>query len=156
MHDTWILVANGARAHVVATDVPRNMQHDDALVEIACFEHPESRAKMAELTADGYGRHAQNGGHGVESSDFIEQSDVRENEKHAFARELLAAVQQASDDQLFKRLVLVMPAAFYGYFKTLLPKRLQEQVFLHINKDYSALAKHELRLQLVPHLSLTE
>ena len=155
MNDTWILVANGSRAHVLATDTPRQLDHDDRVTEVACFEHPESREKRSELVSDNVGRNAPGGGHaGASGGDFVERGDVKEHEKELFARDLVAVLHKAQQDKKFKRLVLVMPAAFYGKFKPLMADALQKVVLLHIGKDYSGLAKHELRVQLMEQLRL--
>ena len=155
MNDTWILVANGSRAHVLATDTPRQLEHDDRVAEVACFEHPESREKRSDLSADMYGRNAHGGGHaGMGTGDFTERGDIKEHEKELFARDLAVMLQQAWQEKKFKRLVLVMPAAFYGKFKPMLSDALHQAVLMHISKDYSSLAKHELRVQLMQHLSL--
>ena len=158
MENTWILVANGSRAHLLETLKPRHMLHDDDLSEVACYEHPESREKMDQLAADGYGHNthpagaggAGIGGHG----DFVERSEVRQNEKNHFAHELAEMIHKAHQANRFQRLVLVMSPELYGLFKPLLSDAVQQLVLMHINKDYSGLPKHELRVQLVPHLNL--
>lgn len=156
MKNTWIVVANGSRGRILTTDTPRNMKHDDDLQELSCFEHPESRQKMIELTADVYGRHAQGAGRGPGSSDFVEKSDVREQEKIAFAKEMMQTVKKAIDNKSCASVILVMPPKFYGHFKSIFPESMHNHVFMHIGKDYTTLNKHELRVQLQPHLSLGE
>jgi protein required for attachment to host cells len=152
MKNTWIVVANASRGRVFSTEAPRKMDHDDDLSEIACFDHPESRQKMTELTADGFGRHAQASGAG--GSDFSAKSDAREQEKIAFAKEIAKVVSQSLQDKTCEEIVLVMPPEFYGHFKAVAANGLEDKLLMHIGKDYTTLNKHELRVQLVPHLSL--
>jgi protein required for attachment to host cells len=154
MKNTWIVVANASRGRVFSTEVPRKMDNDDDLQELACFDHPESRQKLTELTADIFGRHSQGAGHGSGSSDFIPKSDARDQEKIIFAKEIASVVNKSLENNTCQQVVLVMPPEFYGHFKAVSANRVQENLLMHISKDYTTSNKHELRVLLLPHLSI--
>ncbi len=107
----WIVVANSARARVFERD-----GENQALREIADHVHPASRQKAAELGGDRPGRARK----GDASTAFAPHTDVRERERHRFAREVAQMLEEAALAKRMPGLVLLASDSFLGELKAAL------------------------------------
>ena len=134
---TWILVADGARAHVVKNEGPGKglaavMDHDFAA------PHPPSR----DFGTDKPGR-------GFESSDGSRHGkepriDFHTYEKTRFAKDIAQMLEQAAGLDLYDRLVLVAPPKTLGDLRKGLGVQAMSRVSGDLAKDLTHLDIHEL------------
>ena len=136
---TWILIADSATAHVVATS---GKASDLATVDDIRLQGNPSPGR--DLAADRPGRafdRAGDGRHAMEPS-----TDPREVEQERFARKIVAVLDEAVQRQRYDRLVLVAPPKFMGLLRDILPSSVASKVGAELTKDLTKLSIHELLL----------
>lgn len=128
MKQTWIVVAESARARILAT-----LEAGGKLRELADLTHPESRLHDRELTSDLPGRafdsHGE-GRHGMEPS-----TSPREHEVRSFAAEIAAYLERGRHEGSYDRLVLVAPPRFLGLLRAELTDACRESVIGELDKN---------------------
>jgi protein required for attachment to host cells len=136
---TWILIADGARARVLA------QAKDFAPLEPA-FEDEEltgSTAQSKEIGSDRPGRSFDSSGLGGRHA-MQPPTDPQRYAKYEFARELAARLEEAARDGRFTRLVLVAAPKTLGDLRELLPGLVKAKVVAEIDKDLTKVPRHEL------------
>jgi protein required for attachment to host cells len=146
---TWILIADGARARVLA------QPKDYAPLEPA-FEHEEltgSSAPSREIGSDRPGRSFDSGG-GQGRHAMEPPTDPQRHAKFEFARELAARLEEAAHRGRFARLVLVAAPRTLGDLRELLPEPVKAKVVAEIDKDLTKVPRHELAKHLAQVLKI--
>lgn len=141
MMETWVLVADQARARVFGVLNGRGQ-----LVELGNLVHPQGRLHDGDLDADrpgrsfdseGAGRHAMSRRHAA-----TDQEGIR------FARTVSdwLSLRHARGD--FRRLVISAPPRFLGLLRDALPERVIGCVVLSLDKEMATLDTEEIRAHL--------
>ncbi len=147
---TWCLVCDASRAHLFRT-TPAGRPYE----LIASFDHPESRARVANLVADTNGRKPVGGSRGVgvagsrpggfHGKPGVEaDTDPKDVEAQKFARDLAAALERGLDAHAYEALVLVAPPRFLGLVKATVSAQVAKRVQGTIDKDLAAMAPREI------------
>ena len=127
MDTTWILVAEGARARILAA-----LNRTKPPVEIQAFAYPETRMKEQALHRDRPGRTFESAN---ESRNTMEPPDTRDQQHHAFARTLTDALEKGRQQGDFTKLVIISPPAFLGALRHNLNGQLDRMVDKTIQKN---------------------
>lgn len=138
---TWILVADGARARILANEGPGK-----GLAPVVDKEFPTSRTPTREIGADRPGRtfeSADGARHAMEP-----RVDWHRFEKGQFARKMADIVERAAGRQAFDRLVLVAPPQTLGDLRTALGRQARERLAGELNKDLTQVPIHDLPAHL--------
>jgi protein required for attachment to host cells len=141
---TWILIADGARARVLA------QARDFAPLEPA-FEQEEftgSTAQSREIASDRPGRSFDSGGQGRHAME--PPTDPQRYAKYTFARELATRLEEAAHAGRFARLVLVAAPKTLGDLRELLPGVVKAKIVAEIDKDLTKVPGPELAKHLAP------
>jgi len=138
---TWVLIANASQARLYAGH--GRFEQLDLVRE---FEHPESRAKGAELLSDRPGHSAS--GQGGRRTSLPSHADARRLEHERFAQEIVRALETAHAEHRFDRLVLMASAQFLGMLKSQLSKGLALAVTRTEDHDYTGVPVAELAKEL--------
>ena len=135
---TWILIADGARARVLA------QEKDFAALEPA-FEDEEitgTRAQSKEIASDRPGRSFDSGGEGRHAME--PPTDPQRYAKFEFARDLAERLEDAVHRGRFARLVLIAAPKTLGDLRELLPEAVKAKVVAEIDKDLTKVPRPEL------------
>lgn len=140
MENSWIVLANAARARIFERDPT-----DGKLAELTDFVHPGSRQKASELASDRPG-HAQkaHGDPGQASTAFTPRTDLRRREHEEFARQLAQYLDGAVAQRRCTSLVLIASNPFLGELKTHLGTATQKVLALAAPMDLTSVATPEL------------
>ncbi|MDE2156876.1 MAG: host attachment protein [Xanthomonadaceae bacterium] len=143
MTKTWILVADRARARLLAIG-----SSEKALNEVACFTNPDGRAPGRHATTERAPRVNESVGparHAIEP-----HTSLREKSEDHFAHTLIDALERGHHEHQFDQLILVAPAHFLGVMHDCLDKPLRACVVDEIRHDLTALPLAEIYPRL-PH-----
>lgn len=138
MPTTWIVIADGARARVLA------QPKDYAALEPA-FEQEEltgTTAQSKEIASDRPGRSFDSGGQGRHAMEPA--TDPQRHAKFEFARDLAERLEKAAATQRFDRLVLVAAPQALGDLRDLLPKSVHAKITAEIDKDLTKVPRQGL------------
>lgn len=124
MKPTWILVANASHARCFARD-----DEEAPLQLLASLEHPQSRARDADLTVTGLG-------HGQGAATYVPRLDPKDKEHEQFAQQIADYLNAGIAAHACGSLVLIASNPFLGEIK----KRLSHQAA----KALRATASHDL------------
>jgi protein required for attachment to host cells len=139
--NTWILVADGARARLFETATPA-----DTLTEVACFANPGGRSPGRSFTT---GRppsvHESLGAtrHSIEP-----HTTLRAKTTDRFARTLNDELERARNGHRYDRLVIVAPPRFLGALHGTFSKPLRECVVAEVKRNLTALHPSDIRAHL--------
>jgi protein required for attachment to host cells len=142
MPTTWVLIADGARARVLAFD-QRHRRIDRDFVE----EIVGSTAPSREIASDRPGRSFDSGGLGGRHA-MEPGTDPQRHAKLAFARELVQRLEQGLHGGQFDDLALIAAPQTLGDLRALLPKVLADRVVTEVAKDLVNLPLPELRTRV--------
>lgn len=134
---TWILVADGARARVLANDGPGQGLHD-AFDRDFIGEHK----LMREMVSDKPGRtqgSADSSHHAFES-----KTEWHRFEKQQFAKRMAELLEKEAMANAFDRLVLVAPPQALGDLRAELGSHAQKKVTGEIDKDLTHIPLQDL------------
>lgn len=139
---TWILVADGARAHILLNRGPAT-----GLEPVGGHDFAAPLPPTRELGSDRPGRTHR-------SADSTRAAmeprvDWHAYEKHLFAKSMAKVLDEAAMAKAFDRLVLVAPPRVLGELRAALGAQTRALVKAELNKDLTHLAPHEL----LPHLA---
>jgi protein required for attachment to host cells len=140
---TWILIANSAEAKLLTSE---NLRVVNKLKLLRELQHPNSRKKAADLMSDKPGHYKTDGG----TRCSYAKNDPKEVEAEHFAIQLAHELKAGWDQNLYKRLVVVTPAHFYGLIGKHLDNHLSD--IIHISKDYTKYPLTKLAESLKEHL----
>jgi protein required for attachment to host cells len=132
---SWILVADGSRARILANQGPGS-----GLALVSEHEAPEARARSGELGTDRPGR-AADSVHAMEPP-----VDWQRQEKDRFVTRMAELLATGRDN--FDQLVLVAPARVMGALRVELDDQTKAKVTAELQKDLTWVTLPEL----APHL----
>ncbi len=140
---TWFLVADGAKARILAR---RGQGGPLESASNICFAEAEARLPTREVGADRPGRVH-------ESADVARHAMAPRVDWHRFAKELFArdvakALEAAAGRKLYNALVLVAPPRTLGDLRQALGKHAGALVTREIAKDLTNVADHDLPAHL--------
>ncbi|PWK89672.1 host attachment protein [Fulvimonas soli] len=141
MAQTWILVADGARARVIECNARNGVWN-----EVACFDNPEGRLPGRSLTRDRPPRAAESVGsarHAIEP-----HTTPREKSAGNFARLLGDALARGLEERRYEKLVLVAPPRFLGALHEHIGAPLMQHVTGEVRRNLTTLPTAELRERL--------
>ena len=136
MAQTWLIVADGARARFFERKSASELNEFDVMVS------PEGKADEGSLTSDrpgrsfdsrGEGRHAMEPGH-----------SARDHEAAAFAKRICERLDEARLGGSVDKLVLVAAPRFLGHLRASLSKGTQGIVAHSIDKELTQASIEEL------------
>ena len=132
----WVVVADGARARILANDGP-----GEGLRNAIGRDFVADNRKARDIASDRPGRSAGANGahHGVEP-----KIDEHQYEKQQFAHEMAKLINDACGRRKFGALVLVAPARTLGDLKGALDKQARALIKGEIRKDLTKLAIRDL------------
>lgn len=135
---TWILVADGARARVLANDgIGKGLQ--PAIDGEIARDLPPTR----ELGTDRPGRTQQRGTGGRRHA-LEPHVDWHRFEKEKFSREMAALLDSAAERGAFDRLVLIAPPRTLGDLRAALGAKARGKVHAEMDKDLTHVTLHDL------------
>jgi protein required for attachment to host cells len=146
MPTTWILIANGAKAKVLAHD-----RKSGTLSPAFPHEFLGSTAQSKEIASDrpgrsfesaGRGQPADVGAHGRHAME--PRTDPQRHAEYAFARDLAHHLQEAASKNRFQRLVVVAAPKTLGDLRELLPDSVKKLVTVELDKDLTNLPERDL------------
>ncbi|MFQ5959726.1 MAG: host attachment protein [Alphaproteobacteria bacterium] len=134
---TWVVIADGARARIVATEGPRT-----GLAPLREMESTASRMPTRELGVERPGR-------AFESADVLRHAmeprvDWHRFEKEQFAKSVAAIVDDAAGRRRFDALILVAPPRTLGDLRKALAQTTRAKVTAELAKDLTNVPLHEL------------
>lgn len=140
---TWVLVADGAHARVLANDGPERGLTRSPGYEVSA-PHPPAR----EIVSDREGRNANRmaGGGGGRHA-LTPKTEPQRHAAQEFARTVARFLDEAAAKKSYQRLVLVAPPRMLGDLRSALPAHALATVTGEIDKDLvhlddAAVAKH--------------
>jgi len=141
MSNTWILVADAARARLF--ELTRKGADP---VEIACYSYPEGRSPGREHD---HGRLPRVQESNSPSRHAIEpRTSLRDKHAHRFADTLSAVVQQGRQDGCYDKLILMGPPRFLGVLHDSLDEQTAARVVGEVRNDLLTLTPAQLRTHL--------
>jgi protein required for attachment to host cells len=140
---TWFVVADGAKARVLARRGGRGPLEPASNM---CFTEAEARLPTRDVGADRPGRvheSADTRRHAMEP-----RVDWHRFAKEQFARGVAAALETAAQRKLYEELILVAPPRTLGDLRQALGRHAKALVAGEIAKDLTHLPDHELSTHL--------
>ena len=134
---TWILIADGARAHIIANEGPGK-----GLKTIPGQDYTGTNLPTRELGTDKPGRTFDRAGVGRHSKE--PRVDWHRFEKHKFAKSMAKVLDKAAGQGVFDRLILVAPPEILGELRSSLGKLASDRVVAELARDLTNLSIHEL------------
>ncbi len=142
----WILVADASRARLFREDDARK-----PFTLVDSLEHPESRARVRDLTSDANGRKpagmTRGGGAAFAAAGSsaarpgaAPDTDPKTVEAEKFARTLADRLGKGLHEHAYQGLVIAAPPHFLGLLKQILDGEVSKRVEIAIHKD---LTQHE-------------
>lgn len=132
----WILVANGSRAKLFATD--ERAERWDLREE---FLHEESRSMSRHLLNQPDNPNAGS----LHKPQPENEPDARQQFEHdRFARELAQRLERGLNDHAYDRLVIAAPPGFLGLLRKQISTRVHQRLMLDYRADYVNVPEREL------------
>lgn len=141
MVNTWIVVADSARALIYTVERPTAPLH---LLE--ALEHPESRSQNQDMDSDRPGRSFDSAGEGRHA--MVQSTDPKEYEALRFARELAERLETARNRGELGKLYLVAAPHFLGLLRKALSTPAQHLVVREVAKNLAAHDPADIRAHL--------
>lgn len=138
---TWIVVANGARAHILQQNRKGNGVHEVLPYDLIGRNLP-TRERVSDRAGMVYDRRA-NASHAM-----APRSDAHRHDKLQFARALAAELMKHAETRAFCRLILVAPPQTLGDLRGALPEKLRGLVEAEVPKDLTQLSLPAVHRQL--------
>lgn len=138
---TWILVADGARARILANDGP-----GQGLVALADHVYAADHAATHDLVTDRQSRtHASMG----ERRSAIEpETDPHRDLKARFARHLADVLERGLTDAAYRRLIVIAPPVTLGDLRKSFAERVRAVVVHEIAHDLTKVPNSEIPAHL--------
>jgi len=141
MNRIWIVVANQAEAQIYSA---AKLKGKLALLDT--LTHTEGRAHARDLVSDAPGRVHDRSGPGRHSMEPA--TNVREEERGRFARQLAGRLEAAHQRGDFDQLVLMAAPAFLGAMRKTLTGELAKAVIREVSRDLIGQDEEHIRAQL--------
>ena len=138
---TWILVADAARARVLAATGPRA-----PLAQVPGLHLESEHQKTSDIVSDKAGRTFQSVGSG--RSAYEAREDPHRALKKSFAHHLSELLDQKAAAGAFDRVVLVAPPAFLGDLRAAISESVRGRVHGEVAKDLTKTPNDEVRSHL--------
>ena len=137
---SWIVVADGARARILANDGPGK-----GLREAVGVDFIADKRKTSDMVTDQPGRSPGRGGerHALEP-----RTDMHRHEKQVFAKDLAAVIDRHCEKRDFGQLVLVAPPTTLGDLRRELGKPALALIKAELARDLTKLSLRELPAHL--------
>jgi protein required for attachment to host cells len=148
MPTTWVLIADGAKARVLAQE--KNFEQLKPAFEQE--EFTGTRAQSKEIAGDRPGRSFDSGGQGRHAMEPA--TDPQRYAKYEFARDLAERLEDAVHAHRFDKLVLVAAPKTLGDLRELLPDPVKAKVVAEIDKDLTSVPLRDLPRHLEAVLKL--
>lgn len=139
MATTWILVAHDAGARIFDNHGPRK-----GIELVETIDHPQGRARDAELDEDRPGRSFRKNSADPRRAAMSRSEGPHDRVVADFARSLAGKLKQARVAHTFERLVLVAPPRFLGLLRSALDGPTAALVVGSLDKDLAASSEDEL------------
>lgn len=144
---TWILIADASRARIVKNEGPGL-----GIDAIGDRIYEQEHRKASDIMADRPGRSFDSVGGGRHAMEY--SADPERLDQRAFARSLVATLEDGLDKNAYRRLVVVAPPQMLGDLRAELSDRLKDVILAEINKDLTHVPNGELADHLADVLSL--
>jgi protein required for attachment to host cells len=134
---TWILIANGAQAHILLNDGPGH-----GVKALNEFKFHSANLSNQEINADRPGRSFDSTGearHAMEPA-----TDPRRHEAREFAAMLVDVLSKQHENKAYDKLILVASPAALGDLRNKLPQTLKAIITGEIAKDLTHVPVHEI------------
>ncbi len=141
MIETWILVADNARARIFKT-----IKQGQALEQVQEWLHPSSRAHERDLTSDRPGRTFNSEGPGRHG--MGEGASAKDHEAWKLCKQVSDDIEKARAQGQFDRLVLVAAPAFLGELRNMLSEPTMRLVAGALDKNLAQMDEQ----QIIEHL----
>ena len=145
MPTTWILIADGARARVLAHD-----RKSRTLSPAFPHEFTGSTAQSKEIASDRQGRSFDSSGRGQPGDvgggrhALEPRTDPQRYAEYAFARDLAHHLEDAANNHRFDQLVLVAAPKTLGDLRELLPATVKKKISAEIDKNLTNVPERDL------------
>ena len=136
---TWVIVADGARARIFETDPLDNRK----LSEIQDFVNPTAKGRDAEQEMDQLGRFA-GGGDRNPAHTGEPQENPTEHATRLYANAVGDFLDRACAEQRYKKLVVVASPKFLGAIRASISKETRQALDQEIAKDISWLNERDI------------
>ncbi len=127
MEKTWIVVADSTHARIFYA-----CNRVQPLTPVTELSFPEARLRTQDIYSDRPGRVFESAD---ESRSAMEPPDVRDQQQHAFAREICEKLDAGRNQQKFAALMLVAPPAFLGAMRHSMNSQLGRMVEKNVQKN---------------------
>lgn len=134
---TWILVADGARARILANEGPGK-----GLSDAFQRDFVGTNELMREMVSDKPGR--TQGSADASRHAFQPQTEWHRFDKQQFAKRMAEILEKAAVAKAYDRLVLVAPPQALGDLRAELGRHAKKKVTGEIDKDLTHVAVHDL------------
>lgn len=141
MKANWVLVADSSRA--------RFFSMQGAQAELQEFEddiHPGSRQHDRNITSDLPGKDSGVAGAGGHA--YQEQTDPKEYESMAFAKELASHLEEAHNGGEYGQLMIVAAPAFLGELRKQMSDQVKQTVSFELDKNLTTHSAEDIRSHL--------
>jgi protein required for attachment to host cells len=133
---TWILVADGSRAHLYAQHPPST-----ALESVESWDNVEGRISDHQSESDRLG--SSGGGRGSsQHSIMAPETDPKDHAKQVFAHKLANLLNEKESS--YHSLIVIAPPHLLGELRKHLNPRVQAKVSAEFNKDLTHVSAHDL------------
>jgi len=149
MKNTWIVLANSARARVFEREA-----QNGHLIELLDLVHPQSREKASELTSDHEG-HAQkaHGDPGHAGTAFEPHTTPHRKEQAAFAAEISRHLEVAATAGRYGDVALIASDPFLGELKAQLGSATRRFLGATVAHDFTTFAGPDLNRRVTEALA---
>ncbi|MGB8273930.1 MAG: host attachment protein [Alphaproteobacteria bacterium] len=135
---TWFLVADGARARILANDGPGK-----GLYDAADRDFIGAHERMRDLVSDKPGRTQESSPTGIRSA-MEPTTDWHRMEKTQFAKYMADILEKAALAKAYDQLVLVAPPQCLGDLRGVMGRHAKDRVIAEFDKDLTHVPIHEL------------
>ena len=137
MANSWVVVANSARARIFDADIKA-----DKFEEMTGLVHEQSRSRESDLTSDEGGRSFDSmgkGRHGLEK-----HVSPHDHEAEVFARQIVERLNAGLKAGAFHKIQLAAPPAFLGILRKCFGNSLNDRLDKVINKNFVDISPEEI------------
>ena len=127
MEKTWIVVADSTHARIFYA-----CNRVQPLTPVTELSFPEARLREQDIYSDRPGRTFESAN---DSRSAMEAPNVRDQQQHAFAREICEKLDAGRNRQQFAALMLVAPPAFLGAMRHSMNSQLGKMVEKNVQKN---------------------
>lgn len=151
MSTTWIVAADAGRARIFEETDPTS-----PLRELEVLSNPAARLHDSEIHTDqgdpkAAGKSINNTGGPLPTSQYQPNQTPEEHNAELFARQVLARLLEAKQQQRFDQLELIADPKFLGLLRKYMDPGLKSAVCQEINKDLTHSTGQQLKEQLRLH-----